>query len=429
MDQTAQTTTPDWLKLDNAAKIYPSSHSDVAPKVFRVGMQLDAPIRLSALQDALERTIARCPYYQVHLRRGFFWYYLQRHRSVPSIQLLSDEPITNVRMRSPDEHLFRVQAKDSTVAIDFSHVLTDGAGGMTFLATLIAEYLRQRGHAVPSGGLVLDTEEQPRRAEFEDAFRSLYRTESPPPEKLSAAFHVPGPNAEHYRTITGTMPVQSMLEQARGRKVSLTEYLVGIYLHSLMTIRDRIIEYRHGLRPPRDVIRIEVPVNLRRLHPSPTMRNFSLFVSPEIDLRLGSYSLEEAIQLAHHQIRLQADFRQLSKQLKRNVGGEMNPLVRVIPLFLKDWYLSSLNARLGDLLYSGVISNLGAVSLPVEMERHVEHVMFVLGQNPVRRTNCSALSHRGQLALTFGGMQTSRELEREFFSTIISHGVPVHIEE
>ncbi len=424
MDTPTHTTTgPDWLKLDNAAKIYPASYSEVAPEVFRVGMQMDQPIRLSALQEALRRTIARCPYYQVHLRRGFFWYYLQRHSSVPSIERLHEEPISRIHMRSPDEHLFRVQARETTIAIDFSHVLTDGSGAMRFLSTLVAEYLRQRGVDVPAGGMVLDPDDPPHDGEFEDAFRTLYRKESPPPEKLTPAYHIPGPmGGRYYRTLTARMPITEVLAVARERKVSLTEYLVGVYLHALIVMHDRGHSRRH-------TVRIEVPVDLRRIHPSPTMRNFSLFVSPEIDLCLGSYALEEAIQAAHHQIRLQADLRQLTKQLKRNVGGEMNPFVRIVPLVLKDWYLSSLHTRLGDMLYSGVVSNLGSVSLPEQMERHVEQVMFVLGPNPVRRTNCAVLSYRGQLSLTFGGVEESRELERLFLTTIVSHGVPVRVEE
>lgn len=417
------TSAVDWLRLDNAAKIYPAAYSEVAPEVFRMGMRLDAPIRLSALQAALGRVIARCPYYQVHLRRGFFWYYLQRHSCVPEVELLTDEPVAGISIRRRDEHLFRVRARESTIAIDFSHVLTDGAGATRFLATLVAEYLRQTGVDVPSGGLILDPDEPPHEGEFEDAFRALYRPESPPPEDLSPAYHIPAHQHDAaYRIVTGCMQVDRVLANAKERRVSLTEYLAGILTHAIIGIHERDSARRH-------TVRVEIPVDLRRFYHSPTMRNFSLFVSPEVDLRLGSYDLEETIQLVHHQVRLQVDLRQLTRQIKRNVGGEMNPFVRIVPLVFKDWYLSSLHHRLGNNLYSGVVSNLGRVDLPESMAEHVERVVFVLGPNPVRRTNCSVLSYKGELSLTFGSLGTDLELERRVFRTLVSHGVRVRIEE
>ena len=52
----------DWFRLDNAAKIYPASHSDTSPEIFRLSMTLAEPIRVSALQEAMARIIRRCPY-------------------------------------------------------------------------------------------------------------------------------------------------------------------------------------------------------------------------------------------------------------------------------------------------------------------------------------------------------------------------------
>jgi len=62
----------DWLKLDNAAKIYPAVSSKDAPAVFRLSTTFDKPIRIAALQQAYASVIARCPYFQVYLRRGVF---------------------------------------------------------------------------------------------------------------------------------------------------------------------------------------------------------------------------------------------------------------------------------------------------------------------------------------------------------------------
>lgn len=418
----------DWLRLDNAAKIFPASYSDVSPEVFRVMLTFDEPIRLPALETALARIARRTPYYQVHLRRGLFWYYLERHDRLPEVHLLPGTPVSPIALERPQEPLYRVQVRDRRLAIDFSHILTDGFGALRMLVSLGAEYLRQCGVEVPGNDYLLDPEEEAAPGEFEDAYRSAYRKGLPAPESLSPAYHLPGIRSwRRYRTITGRVPVAGVRSAAKSRGVSITEYLTAVYTDALSRIHDAQMDSR--IRPRRHVIRVEVPVNMRRFHPTETMRNFSLFVMPEIDLRLGSYEFEEILRAVHHAMRHQLEEKQLGRQISRNVAGEQNPIVRVVPLFLKDWYLSFLHDRLGDNLYSGVISNLGVVAMPEEMAAHVEGVGFVLGPNPVLKKNLAVVSFGEELSLTFGSVIERRDLERIVFRTLVSHGVPVTVSE
>ena len=54
------------------------------------------------------------------------------------------------------------------------------------------------------------------------------------------------------------------------------------------------------------------------------MRNFSLFVLPEIDLRLGQYTFDEIIKIVHHRMKLETDEKLINKIISRNVGSEKN---------------------------------------------------------------------------------------------------------
>ncbi len=415
---------PDWLRLDNAAKIYPSAYSDLAPEVFRVGVTLTEPVKLAPLQRALDRTIKRCPYYQVHLRRGLFWYYLQRHQKPPRIEPLESAPVSRIHMRTRDEQLFRVFVRGRVVRVDFSHVLTDASGAFRFLSTLIAEYLRQQGIAVPSGGFVLNPDDLPEEGEFTDAYPELYEPGTPNPPRYGPAFHIPGSVIKGYhRIITGQLQVDEAVKKAREFKCSLTELLAGVYLHAVLQIWKTT-----GWKPRnRRVLRLEVPVSMRRIHSTTTMRNFSLFVAPEIDLRLGDYTLDNVIRIVHHGMRLQLDPRELRRQIARNVGGEKMLIIRIIPLILKDWYLSSLHHRLGGNIFSGVISNFGKAVLPPEMSAHITDIAFVLGPDPTLRKAISLISHDGRLNIKIGSVIESRELERRYFTTLSGLGLPIRI--
>ena len=62
-----------WMRLDNAAKIYPAARRRNWNNMFRVSATLSRPVDPAVLQTALEATIGRFPSIAVRLRKGVFW--------------------------------------------------------------------------------------------------------------------------------------------------------------------------------------------------------------------------------------------------------------------------------------------------------------------------------------------------------------------
>ncbi len=421
--------TEDWLTLDNAAKIYPATSAEKSPAVFRLLVTLSDPIKLLLLQRALQKVILRCPYFQVYLKRGFFWYYLQRHNNIPEVQLLEPIPNPSFSKKEKTTHLLRVDARENKMAIDFSHIITDGNGALRFLLTLISEYLKLCGIKSVRNTGILNPVEKPDTDEYEDAHRKFFKGGIPKPEDLSPAFHLPGKpfKQQKFIVITGKMPVAQMLDLAREKNVTLTEYLVALYMSCLLQIFED--EIRNGRKPKRSVIRLEVPVNMRQFYKSRTMRNFSLYVSPEIDLKLGNYTFDELLKRVHHSLQMQIDSKELGRQISRNVGAELNPVVRVLPLFLKDLHLSWLYSRMCENVYSGVLSNLGKVNIPKEMKPSIKSFRVLLYPNRVMKKSCALISYQNDLHITFCSCIESRELERLFFTKISESGIAVKVTE
>ncbi len=432
MSNTAETqadTRPDWLRLDNAATIYPSTASEESPAEFRLGFTLQRPVRLLWLQRALERVMPRFPYFQVTLRRGFFWYYLQRTPEIPQVELLQNVPATVISIKERSAPLLRVSARGRTVAVDFSHIITDGNGGMRFLMTLAAEYLRQSGGEIPTGGNVMDLDEEPRPEEFEDAHRKSFPESRGTPENPAPAYHIADRpfSSRRFRAFRGMMPADAVVSLARQRGVTLTEYLAALYMYSLEQIYHR--ELRERRKQKYSMIRLEVPVDMRRYYPSMTMRNFSLYISPEVDPGLGKYSFEELLTQVHHSMRLLKSKRELGRQISRNVGSELNPFVRFMPLFIKDIFLSAVHSRFGEAIHSGVLSNLGRVTVPEELERQLDEVFFDLNPDHVMKKGCAVVSFGGALQVTLTSVVESTEFERLFFTHLTRRGVPVSLKE
>ena len=61
-----------WMRLDNAAKIYPASMRRDWMAMFRLSATLAEPVDPEVRSAALARTLKRFPWFAVRLRRGMF---------------------------------------------------------------------------------------------------------------------------------------------------------------------------------------------------------------------------------------------------------------------------------------------------------------------------------------------------------------------
>lgn len=419
-----KTTDAFWLRLDNAAKIYPAVRDRELTSVFRVMVGLKERVKIKPFLEAVRAIENRFPYYKVRLRAGFFWYYLEHHD-----QAIAVEPDDEIPCRSFAKHelMFRVLAKKNTISVEFSHILTDGTGATEFLKTLLLTYMEKCGIPVPADFPFYRPDERPAEEEYEDAYKRYFRRVNSPLVRIPKAFHVPFRLKEipRFGVLAATIPLAEIKPKAKELGVTLTEYLTAVYIYSLQGIYDKLPAL--GKRGSNKAIRIEVPMNLRKTYPSITMRNFSLYVMPGIDVRLGHYTFEEIVEVVHHQMALETDKKLINKMISRNVGGEKNPFIRSVPLFLKSFFLSRLYA-LGTRQYSGVVTNLGKMDFPPQVAGMIDH--FILVPPPPNKTlkvSCGIVGFDGKLVLSFGNITASKELERRFLSFLAAQGIPVKI--
>ena len=145
-----------WMRLDNAAKIYPAAMRRSWTALFRFSANLTEAVDPVVLQQAVNAVTRRFPAFAVRLKRGVFWFYLQHTDRAPTIQQDVQNPCVPMDLKDNDRFLFRVRYYESRIACEYFHVLTDGTGGLLFLKTLVAEYLRLKyGAAIPRGSGLL----------------------------------------------------------------------------------------------------------------------------------------------------------------------------------------------------------------------------------------------------------------------------------
>lgn len=415
-----------WMRLDNAAKIYPAAMRRSWTALFRFSADLTENVDPAVLQQAVNAVTRRFPAFAVRLKRGVFWFYLQHTDRAPTIQQDVQNPCVPMDLKDNDRFLFRVRYYHSRIACEYFHVLTDGTGGLLFLKTLVAEYLRLKyGAEIPRGRDLLDCDEAPRQEELEDAFLRYARSETLPRAE-KAAYHIRGtdepPDVIH--VITGMCPVAELKEKARAYGASVTEYLTAVLLFCLDEMQRRSVRPNSRLKP----VKVCVPVNLRSFFPSETVRNFALYVNPGMEPRLGRYTMEELTNIVHCQMALEATEKNLCARFSQNVRSEQSLALRLVPLFLKNLVMRLVFHQVGDRITSTCLSNLGLVRLPEEMARYVTRMDMMLGPLSQNRVILAALSYQGSAHLTFTSTIRETDLPRTFFRFLVREGIHVKVE-
>ena len=133
-----------WVRLDNAAKIYPAARRKNRSNLYIQTVTLKEDVDVEVLHSALKVIIKRFPSIAACLKKGLFWYYLQQVESVPDIKEEYEYPLVYMSNAEMRKCAFRVIVYRNRIALEFFHSLTDGTGALIFLKNLTAEYLEQK---------------------------------------------------------------------------------------------------------------------------------------------------------------------------------------------------------------------------------------------------------------------------------------------
>jgi hypothetical protein len=417
-----------WYRLDNAGKLYPSITTAYLTTVFRLSVSLKHPVKAMMLQKALENTISRFPYYRVYLHKGFFWYYLEHTRDIPGIFPDTRYPCAKMPVKRKGTFLFRVKAYKNRIAVEFFHALTDGTGALTFLKALSAEYINLVFGPFNEWGDIFRPGQMPDPDEAEDSFLKYYNKNAPYPLREKNAFHIPYENLPIgiYNVITGIVPLDQLSRISRENNATINDLLIAVLFEAYQELYFDLKKLNKCKEE--NPIKIMIPINLRKIFTSKTMRNFSLFSIAGIDPRLGKYDFGEIINYVHHYVRMWTNAKSVQPDMARNVRGERNIAVRMLPLGLKNFLLAGVYKAIGGKGVTGGLSNLGIVTMPDRISSYIDRFDFILPPEPTSKCNCGVISFKDKVSISFGRTIDETDIEKYFFNKLVKMGIPVKIE-
>ena len=415
-----------WMRLDNAAKIYPAAKRRNWNNFFRLSATLTEPVDTEVLRRALDVTVRRFPSIAVRLRRGAFWYYLEEIPKAPAIQAEKSCPLAHAPFYEVRQCAFRVLVYHERIAVEFFHALTDGTGALVFLKSMLAEYLSQKyGLVIPAEKGVLGRLEEPSAEEVEDSF-ARYAGDVKLSRREATAYHLSGtPEPDGYKDIVTMMiPADKLRDCARGFGISVTELLCAAMMQAILDIQAKDVPRRAARKP----VKVLLPVNLRTLFPSATLRNFASYITPEIDPRMGDCSFDELCQLVHHKMGMENNRRTMRAKFAANVASERSPVLRVMPLFIKNIAMKAVFDTVGECKSCLCLSNLGRVELPEVMTPYVTRMDFIIGVQARAPHNCGVITWNGTAYINCIRNIREPALELAFYRVLHRLGLPVKVE-
>ena len=415
-----------WVRLDNAAKIYPAARSRRWSNMFRLSATLTEPVDAQVLQSALDVTVRRFPTIAARLRRGAFWYYLQQLSAAPKVQKEYSYPLAYMHSEEARKCAFRVIAYKNRIAVEFFHSLTDGNGGLIFLKTLTAEYLQQKyGVHIPAEQGVLGRLEEPSPAEMEDSFLK-YAGSVSGSRRDTNAWHFQGTREPDGRLnlICLQLNTREVVAKAHEYGITVTGFLCAALMQAIQNLQAEKVPNVCRRKP----VKVLIPVNLRKLFPSKTLRNFALYCIPELDPRLGDYDFSEICKIVQAKMSAEITPKQMSKMIATNVSSERLMAVRIMPLPIKNLVMKAVFHAVGERKSFMSLSNLGAVELPEEMKPYVQRIDMILGAQAAAPHNCGVVSYNGTLYMNFIRNIKEADLEYHFYRVLRELGLSVRAE-
>jgi hypothetical protein len=118
----------------------------------------------------------------------------------------------------------------------------------------------------------------------------------------------------------------------------------------------------------------------------------------------------------------------MAARIRTNVKDELNPLLKITPLFLKNIVMNAVFNSVGERKSSLTLSNLGNVKLPSVMDEYIDRFDFVLGCQKSAPYNVGMLSYKGKVYMNFIRNICEPKLEMAMYRVLRDLGIHVKCE-
>lgn len=400
-----------WYSLDNAAKLFPAVTTSKNTSIYRVSAILKQEINSELLQQATLLVADRFPMITMTIHQGIFWSYLEKNEKEFKIRKDNNYPCYSMTLEPNDRYLFRVLYYGNRISVEVFHMLTDGAGAMEYFKTLLWQYLTLCGAEIETEGKIMLPTQEVKSYEMEDSFALNYKEGRTPRIKTPMAYRIIGAPFKNYgnNVIHGSLNAKELNAYAKSRGITITTFLTALLIYS-------INEHNPHLYTSKPTA-VAIPINLRNIFPSKTLRNFvaAVNVSAKTEVPIKNNDLDEIIKAVDADIKRQIQKEYLQNLISNNVKFEVNKGMKVIPSFLKNICIGIGYNAVGAKKKTTTLSNLGNILLPTKMSEYIDSFEAILYPSQISPISCSVCSYENKMVISFTRNIEQSEIFKTFF--------------
>lgn len=397
----------DWYRLDSVGKYYSAQAGRSGQTVFRFSATMVDSVSPEALQAALDATVERYPSFNVKLRSGMFWHYLEPADERPLVQP-EVLPICAGLHADLSSVLFRVSYFRERINVEVSHMISDGRGTLEFFRSLLASYVEQRY------GTSCSTAKDPVALSdrTEDSYTANFERAKAGSDEAEKPYHLTGwKNTAEPTFMEYHLPAGAVHSAAKEMGVSVTSLMIAAVI---VAIRNTMPSSKRNR-----AIRMDIPVDLRDMFGSETLRNFFglTFVSytpGEQDEPLSAIARHVQTQLTNG---TQLDA--LKRRMNRLLKLEKNPVVQAVPLFLKDGGLMIGNWLTAQEVTT-TVSSIGRITLDEAVEPYVRDINVMTS---TRGMNFLFCTFKDVLSMVISSVYVRHDVVRNFCEVFTNLGI------
>ncbi len=407
-----------WYKLDNAAKIVPSTARGANTRVFRITCELKENIDGEILQRVLDETIEEFPFFNCVLHRGLFWYYLEDSDLKAVVEEEKTPACMPLYYPGRKNLLYRVNYFKKRINLEMFHVLADGTGAFMFIRMLIIRYSQEK-HGIDAD--IKPVDEFSLEEKNVDAFGDFYSKQKGLKQlkEMSSvkAYQISGEidNDLLPHLVEGTVSSSRFYEAAKAHNTTVGVMCVAVYIKAVLMGMNRIQKRKH--------IVLSVPVNLRNFFKSGTARNFFGVISIDYNPAKCDGELNTIIDFVDKSFKEKLSPESIEQTMNSYSALEHNIGIKVIPLPIKNIGIGFFdkNAKRG---ITSSMSNLGQIKMPDAVADYIDRFSAFMTAQSQQITVCSYMDK-----MVFGEVSPfkTHKVMLNFFRLLTEMGMEVEL--
>lgn len=392
-----------WRNIDNTAKIFSLDFKKNA-NVFRFSILLKDKVDKKVLERALNKSLESHESFKVKLKMGWFWDYFEYNDKKPVVKERKND-LRHFDYARNNNYLFKVTYNKKKINVDFFHMLTDGAGAINFITSIISNYLDIKN------GTSYNADEKKYSLVYDDELIKNYDKSSKSNPGLKNIYLFPEKrkrglnNTYHY-----TVNINDIKAVSKRYKATITEYLTALYIYSIYSsMYDK---------DSKKEIALTIPIDIRKHYKVDTLSNFfvCMKVNPKIyEKELSNF--DEILDSVKEEFKNNLTEEKIKEYLAKEVRLGQNIGYRYVPTFIKKFFMGHLGKFFGTSTTS-TLSNLGIINIDDHYKEYIDNIYAIVMPGRLQKIKCTICTFDGKLNITMNSNIEDISFEKVFYSLL-----------